>query len=208
MAETVRDFVSQFPRSREIIANQIALEIVEEPRALDAAISASDDLARAAESSPLLIEPAMAPALREPRRSVEDSRTIADRAKQIALSLLTVANFGRVVAQARELAIDSLGEAQKQVPKAAGNVAAGAVLGGATYAFGLWLGEDGRRLLMEMAGPIAAINISIGKPGGAFDRLLKTIEKIGAQKAPDNSLKPTMPRRRARKTAKRRKSKK
>ena len=78
---------------------------MEEPRALDAAISASDVMAAPPNWS-VAYRTCVAPALREPRRSVEDSRTIADRAKQIALKILTVANFGRVVAQARELAID------------------------------------------------------------------------------------------------------
>ena len=119
-----------------------------------------------------------------------------------------MANFGRIVAQAREVAVDSWNEVRKQVPKAAGKVAAGAVLGGAGFALGHWLGDDGLKLVLETAGAISAINGAVGKAGGAFDRLLKTIEKVAAKKPeaetqdpdpPEAEAKP--PKRKARKKA-------
>jgi hypothetical protein len=119
-----------FPRSREIVANQIALQLVEEPSALDAAVQASDSLAVVAASHPELIDRDAPDALREPKESVEGARTIADHAKYVGLRLLTAANFGRIVAQAREIAVESLDEMRKRVPKAIGRVAEGAVLGG------------------------------------------------------------------------------
>jgi hypothetical protein len=182
LAGTVRDFVSQFPRSREIVANQVALALVEDTRALDAAIQASESLAVAAESHPELIDRNAPEALREPKESAEGARTTADRAKLVGLRLLTAANFGRIVAQTREVAIASWNEVRKQVPKAAGKAAANVVLAGPGLAFGLWAGHSGLALLLDTAGAIAAINGAVGHPGGAFDRILKTIEKVAAKK--------------------------
>jgi len=182
LAGTVRDFASQFPRSREIVANQAALALVEGPRALDAAIQASESLAVAAETHPELVDHAAPEALREPKELAEGARTTADRAKQVALRLLTVANFGRIVAQARETAVESWNEVRKQVPRAAGKAAASAVLAGPALALGLWAGHSGLTLLLDAAGAIAAINGAVGHPGGAFDRLLKTIERVAAKK--------------------------
>jgi hypothetical protein len=96
--------------------------------------------------------------------------------------LLTAANFSRIVAQARELAIDSWGEVRKQVPKAAGKAAGGLVLGGTGLAFGHWAGHDGLSLLLATAIAVRDINGAVGHPGGAFDRLLKTIERVAAKK--------------------------
>jgi hypothetical protein len=183
LAGTVRDFASQFPRSREILANQIALELIEEPGALDAAIQASESVADDAASHPELVEGSAPEALREPKESAESARTTADRAKHVGLRLLTVANFGRIVAQARALAVESWNEARKEIPRAAGKAAANAMLAGPGLALALWAGHDGLRLLLEAAGAIAAINGAVGHPGGAFDRVLKTIEKVAA-KAP------------------------
>jgi hypothetical protein len=99
LSGTVRDFASQFPRSREILANQIALELVEEPSALNAAIEASENLVIAAASHPQLVDRDAPEALKEPKESAEVARTTADRAKQVGLRLLTAPNFGRIVAQ-------------------------------------------------------------------------------------------------------------
>ena len=55
------------------------------------------------------------------------------------------------------------------------------MLGGAGFALGHWLGDDGLKLVLETAGAIGAINGAVGKAGGAFDRLLKTIERIAAK---------------------------
>jgi hypothetical protein len=182
LAGTVRDFASQFPRSREILANQIALNLVEEPRALQLAERASDDLAVAAANRADLVEPTTPAVLREPISSNEDTRSTADRAKQVGLRLLTVANFARIAAQARETAVESWDEVRKQIPKAAGKAAASALLAGPALAFGLWAGHTGLTLLLDTAGAIAAINGAVGHPGGAFDRLLKTIERVAAKK--------------------------
>ena len=125
LAGTVHDFASQFPRSREILANQFALDLVEEPRALDAAAEASESVAAAAEAHPELVSGDSPDVLREPKEFVEGARTIADRAKFVGLRLLTVLNFGRIVAQAREIAVDAGGELRKQAPKAAAGVGDG-----------------------------------------------------------------------------------
>ena len=71
---------------------------------------------------------------------------------------------------------------RKQVPKAAGKAAANVVLAGPGLAFGLWAGHSGLALLLDTAGAIAAINGAVGHPGGAFDRILNTIEKVAAKK--------------------------
>jgi hypothetical protein len=182
LAGTVRDFASQFPRSREIVANQVALELVEDPQALDAALRACESLAVAAESHQELIDHYTPEALREPKEAAESARTTADRAKQVGLRLLTAANFGRMVAQTREIAVESWDEARKQIPKAVGKAATNVVLAGPALALGLWAGHGGLTLLLEAAGAIAAINGAVGHPGGAFDRLLKTIERVSAKK--------------------------
>jgi hypothetical protein len=187
LAVTVRDFASQFPRSREILANQIALELVEEPRALGAAVQASENLAIAAESHPELIDRDAPVALREPKEAAEDARTAADRAKQVGLRLLTAANFARIVTQVRETAVESWDEMVRQVPRAAGKAVANVVIAGPGLAFGLWAGHSGLALLLDTAGAIAAINGAVGHPGGAFDRILKTIEKVAAKKPVANA---------------------
>ena len=128
LAGTVRDFVSQFPRTRDIVANQIALELVEEPRALETATTASENLAVAAASHPELVENEAPEALREPRELADGAWTTADRAKLVGLRLLTIANFGRIAAQGRDMALDSWNEMREQVPKAAGKAAANVVL--------------------------------------------------------------------------------
>ena len=182
LAGTVRDFASQFPRSREILANQIALELVEErrrskPRSKQAKASPSS-----LSLHPEIINRDAPEALRDPEESAEGARTTADRAKYVGLCLLTAANFSRIVAQARELAINSWGEVRKQVPKAAGKAAGGLVLGGTGLAFGHWAGHDGLSLLLATAIAVRDINGAVGHPGGAFDRLLKTIERVAAKK--------------------------
>ena len=182
LAGTVRDLASQFPRTREILANQIALKLAEEPRALDAAIQASESLAIAAASNPELVDRDAPEALREPKELAEGARTTADYAKHVGLRLLTAANFSRIVAQVRETAVQSWDEMLKQVPKAAGKAAANVVMAGPGLAFGLWAGHNGLMLLLDTAGAIAAINGAVGHPGGAFDRLLKTIERVAAKK--------------------------
>jgi hypothetical protein len=181
LSGTVRDFASQFPRSREILANQIALELVEEPSALDAAIEASENLVIAAASHPQLVDRDAPEALKEPKESAEVARTTADRAKQVGLRLLTAANFGRIVAQTREIAVDSWDEVRKRVPKAVGKVAEGAVLGGASLAFGHWAGHDGLSLVLATSIAIRDINGAVGRPGGVFDRLVRTIERVATK---------------------------
>ena len=44
------------------------------------------------------------------------------------------------------------------------------------------LDTSGLALLLDTAGAIAAINGAVGHPGGAFDRILNTIEKVAAKK--------------------------
>lgn len=207
LAGTVRDFVSQFPRTREIVANQIALELVEEPRALKAATKASEDLAVAAASHPELVGNEAPDALREPRELADGAWTTADRAKLVGLRMLTIANFGRIAAQAREMALDSWDEMREQVPKAAGKAAANVVVAAPGLALVLWAGHDGLRLLLDAVGAITAINGAVGRPGGAFDRVLKTIERVAALNRPagaDGSS-PTRKPAARRKTAKKKK---
>ena len=121
------------------------------------------------------------------------SRTTADRAKHVGLRLLTVANFGRIVAHARELAVELWDEARKRIPKAAGRVAEGAVVGGAGLAFARWAGHDGLALLLATAVAIPDINGAVGKAGGAFDRLLKTIERVEAKEPAAETRDPRSP---------------
>lgn len=184
LAGTVRDFVSQFPKTRDIVANQLALGLAERPDALREAEKASEDLAGATEDHPMLVRSEIAPAMREPGRSIASSRTMSDRAKQIGLRLLTVANFSSVVAATRKFARDSAHEVAKHGPKAVGKVAAGGVVAGAGLAFGHWAGQGGLTLLLEVADAVGAINAAVGKRGGIFDRLMKAIESVRASEAP------------------------
>jgi hypothetical protein len=184
LAGTVRDFVSQFPRIREIVANQMALELVEEPWALETAIRASEHLAVAAASHPELVDSQAPGSLREPRESAEVVGTTADQAKLVGLRLLTVANFGRIVAQARDLAVASWDEARREIPKAAGKAAAGVMLGGTGLALGHWVGHEGLSLVLGTALAIQQINDAVSKRGGAFDRLQKTFERIATSNRP------------------------
>ncbi len=201
LAATVRDFVSQFPELREIVANQVALALTEAPGALAKAAEASEALAAVAAAHPGLVAPEAPPALREPEEASEAARTPADRAKHLGLRLLTDLNFGRIAAQAREMAVDSWDETRKQVPKAVGKAAGGAVLGGAGLAFGHWAGQDGLTLILAVAGAVGAINAAVGKPGGAFEKLLKTIERIAAKTPAPAPQKPPAPKRPAGKRA-------
>jgi hypothetical protein len=91
------------------------------------------------------------------------------------------AYFSRIAAQAREIAGDSWGEVRKRFPKALGKAAANALVAGPALALGLWAGHNGLRMLLDAAGAIAAINGAVGHPGGAFDRLLKTVERVGVR---------------------------
>ena len=102
-------------------------------------------------------------------------------------------NFGRIVAHARELAVESWDEARKRIPKAAGRVAEGAVVGGAGLAFARWAGHDGLALLLATAVAIPDINGAVGKAGGAFDRLLKTIERVEAKEPAAETRDPRSP---------------
>ena len=166
------------------IASQLALAIGEDPDALKRAEEASEELAGATEWHPLLVTHDAGAALREPGQSIATSRSLKDRAGQLGLRLLTVINFARIVARTREAASAFGREVGKQVPKAIGHVAAGGVKAGAALAFAHWAGAEGLALLLVAAGAIEKLNAAVGKRGGVFDRLLKTIEKIAAGEKP------------------------
>jgi hypothetical protein len=210
LSGTVRDFVSQFPRTREIVANQIALELVEEPQALEAAIRASEDLAAAAASHPELVDSRAPDSLREPKESAEGVGTTADQAKLVGLRLLTTANFVRIVAQARELAVASWDEARKEIPKAAGRAAARAVVLGGTGLFAHWMGHDPLQLVLATEIAIQRTNDAVGRRGGLFDRLQKTFKRIATLKPPAEADASSPVRKPAarRKTTKKKKAKK
>ena len=201
LAATVRDFVSQFPQLRDIVANVMALPLTEEPGALERAAEASEALAAAAAAHPGLVAPEAPQALREPEEATEAARTPADRAKHLGLRLLTVLNFGRIAAQAREMAVDSWDETRKEFPKAVGTVAKAGVVAGAGLAFGHWAGHDGLALILAVAVAVRDINTAVGKPGGAFEKLLKTIERIAAKTPAPAPQKPPAPKRPAGKRA-------
>lgn len=184
LADTLRLFVGQFARAREILANQVALGLSETPEALERAERASEDLAVHAAAHPELVEPQTVDALREPAAAIARSRTVAERAKQLGLRLLTSENFARIVAATRQMAVDSLGEVQKQVPKAVGQAVKTTIVSAPAVGLALWLGPNGMTLLLGTVGVVAAINAAIGKKGGAFDRLVSAVEKVAARKAP------------------------
>jgi hypothetical protein len=181
LASTVRYFVAQYPKTREIVANELALGLVQDPRALAEVERASEKLAAVAEDFPQLVRGDAPPALREPGPAIAGSRTTKDRSSQLALRALTDANFARIAAA-------TYAQIKAQVPKAIGKAAAGGVVGGAGLAFGHWAGQDGLALLLQVAGVIAALNVAVGKRGGVFDKLSKTLGKIVAeQDAPEKS---------------------
>jgi hypothetical protein len=71
---------------------------------------------------------------------------------------------------------------RKRVPKTVGKVAEGAMLGGASLVLGHWAGHDGLSLILATSIAIRDINGAVGRRGGIFDRLLKTIENVAAKK--------------------------
>jgi hypothetical protein len=177
LAGTVRDLAAAYPKTREIIANQLALDLEEKPASLEKLEAASDRLAEAAEKHPEAVAPAAAKALREPGRAISESRTPKDRTGQLALRLLSVQNFLRIIASS-EIVRDTGRHISKVAPPAVATVVAiGIVLGGA-YGIGVALGTDGLALVGEVAARTKELLGALEKPSGDFDKLSKKIEKL------------------------------
>ncbi len=177
LAGTVRDLAAAYPKTREIIANQFALDLEEKPASLEKLEAASDKLAEAAEKHPKIVAPAAAKALREPGRAISESRTPKDRTGQLALRLLSVQNFLRIIASS-EIVRDTGRHISKVAPPAVATVVAiGIVLGGA-YGIGVALGTDGLALVGEVAARTKELLGALEKPSGDFDKLSKKIEKL------------------------------
>ena len=185
LAGTVRDLAATYPKTREIIANQFALDLEERPASLERLEAASDKLAEAAEKHPEVVAPAAAKALREPAIAISESRTLKDRAGQLALRLLSNANFLRVIASS-EIVRESGRQISKRVPPVVGAlVALGIGLGG-TAGIGAMLGPDGFALIKEVAGSIKELRDAFDKPNSDFDKLAK---KLRNWKRPQRSTK-------------------
>jgi hypothetical protein len=182
LAGSVRDLAAAYPKTREIIANQFALDLEERPASLEKLEATSDKLAAAAEKHPEVVAPAAAKALREPGKAISQSRTLKDRAGQLALRLLSDANFLRAIASLRDVVQDSLQEIGKQVPKAVGGATKTVVFGGIVLSgalgFGALVGHDGLALIKEVAGVVKELRGALDKPGSEFDKLSKKIEKL------------------------------
>ena len=177
VAGTVRDLAAAYPKTREIIANQFALDLEEKPASLEKLEAASDRLADAAKRHPKIIAPAAAKALREPGKAISESRTLKDRAGQLALRLLSDANFLRVIASS-EIVRDTGREISKIAPPAVATVVAiGIALGGA-YGIGVALGTDGLALIKDVAATTKELFGALEKPSGDFDMLSKKIKKL------------------------------
>jgi hypothetical protein len=189
LAGTVRDLAAAYPKTREIIANQFALDLEEKPASLEKLEAASDKLADAAESHPKIVAPAAAKALREPGRAIDESRTLKDRTGQLALRLLSDANFLRVIASS-EIVRESGRQISKRVPPVVGAlVALGIGLGG-TAGIGAMLGPEGFALIKEVAGSVKELRDAFGKPNSEFDKLSKKIEKLEEAAAKHEASKP------------------
>jgi len=178
LAETVRLFVGQYPRAREIVANQVALGLVESPELLERVEIAGDALVRSAEEHPALVANEVANALREPVDTRGEISSASERAKQAGLKILTGENYVRAVAEAQRLARDLTKEARGVVVRRAGQAAGVAVFASAGAALHHWLGDAGFALLFASAAYVREVNDALGKKGGGFDRLLKTIEAM------------------------------
>jgi len=183
LADTVRLLVGQYPRAREILANQVALGLSETAGAVEAAEDASKHAASAAAKAPDLVEHDVAAAMLDPPIDRSNRNSIADRTKQAALRLGALFNFGVVSAEARNLAIKSWAEARKQIPKGAGLATKATIASAPLVALDLWLGAGAVSLLVQTAGALAAANAVLGKRGGSFDRVMRVIEKAVAEKA-------------------------
>ena len=189
LAGSVRDLAAAYPKTREIIANQFALDLEEKPASLEKLEAASDKLADAAAKHPKIVAPAAAKALREPGRAIRESRTLKDRAGQLALRLLSDANFLRVIASS-EIVRESGRQISKRVPPVVGAlVALGIGLGG-TAGIGAMLGPEGFALIKEVADSVKELRDAFDKPNSEFDKLSKKIEKLEEAAAKHEASKP------------------
>ena len=177
VAGSVRDLAYAFPKTREIIANQIATELVEERKNLDEIGAANDKLAEVAEQHPMVSGPEVADALREPKEGVSNARSLNDKAGQTALRLLTAANFGRVVAKMKQLVVATGREFAKDAPKAASKILTGGMKAGAAYGGYLMVGAEGVAMIWAVAAAISLLNNAVAKKGGIFDRLEKILKE-------------------------------
>jgi hypothetical protein len=177
LAGSVRDLAAAYPKTREIIANQFALDLEEKPASLEKLEAASDRLADAAEKHPKIVAPAAAKALREPGRAIDESRTLRDRAGQLALRLLSDANFLRVIASS-EIVRESGRQISKRVPPVVGALVALGIGIGGTAGIGAMLGPEGFALIKDVADSVKELSDAFGKPNSEFDKLSKKIEKL------------------------------
>jgi hypothetical protein len=112
-----------------------------------------------------------------PGEAIDESRTLKDRAGQLALRLLSDANFLRVIASS-EIVRESSHQISKRVPPVVGAlVALGIGLGG-TAGIGAMLGPEGFALIKEVADSVKELSDAFGKPNSEFDKLSKKIEKL------------------------------
>ena len=155
LAETVRLFVGQYPRAREILANQVALGLSETAGAVEAAEAASAAMAQAAAAHPALVETDVPDALLEPAAAIAASRTLGERAKQVGLRLLTSLNFATNAANTRRAAV---------------------VVGGAGLT--AWGGYEGYALIDSVGGNIEHIGVAVGAAAGGVGLALGKLRKL------------------------------
>ena len=173
----MRDLAAAYPKTREIIANQFALDLEEKPASLEKLEAASDKLADAAENHPIIVAPAAAKALREPGKAIVESRTPKDRTGQLALRLLSVLNFLRVIASSK-IVRGSGDQISTQVPLAVGFVAALGILLGGELLINSAIGPEGLAVIRDVNATAKSLRDAQSKPGGEFDKLSKKIEKL------------------------------
>jgi hypothetical protein len=177
LAGSVRDLAAAYPKTREIIANQFALDLEEKPASLEKLEAASDKLVEAAEKHPKIVASAAVKALREPGKAISESRTPKDRTGQLALRLLSVANFLRIIASSK-IVRGSADQISTQVPLAVGFVAALGIYLGGELLIGSAIGPEGLKVIRDVNETAKSLRDAQGRPGGEFDKLSKKIEKL------------------------------
>ena len=193
LADTLRLFVGQFARAREILANQVALGLSETPEALERAERASEDLARHAAAHPgsSSRKPSTRCASRQPL-----SRTAGPLPSAPSKSVCS-ADFGKLRPHRRFDTRDGAGfvskERESRFRKRSAQAVKATIVSAPAVGLALWLGPKGVSLLLGTAGALAAIKVAIGKKGGAFDRLVSAVEKVAARKAPEIETRPADP---------------
>ena len=174
LSSTLRILLGQFPRARAIIANQIALGLTEDVKSLEAAQAAVDEFARLAESRPDLVDTPVVFALREPVEAA-NSRTLSEKAKHVALRILTAENFTRALIAIRELASDVAAESRAQLPKVTAKLVFGGTATAAALLLARWAGPEGLALLKDAALAIVGLKTALGITNKHLDPLWKRI---------------------------------